>query len=58
MPWNGIGSIQYKRVGNTQWVGVRSKNNDFAQFNSYTFFRPKKLAKLIAARSGQQIQKA
>lgn len=58
IPWNDIDGIFQKRSGNVQWFGVRNHQNDLAQFTSYTFFRPKKLAKLIAARSGQPIQKA
>jgi len=35
-----------------------NENGSQAAFFSYTFFRPGKIARLIAARTGQAIQKA
>jgi hypothetical protein len=54
--WNQIAAVEYKRVVNTQYGSVVGKDNTLAQFSSYTFFRPKKLAKLIAARAGQPLR--
>lgn len=54
--WDQIAAVEYKRVINTQFGSVVGKDDSTVQFSSYTFFRPKKLVKLIAARSGQPIR--
>ena len=54
--WEQIAAVEYKRVINTQYGSVVGKDNTLVQFSSYTFFRPKKLVKLIAARAGQSIR--
>ena len=57
LAWERIAAIKYKRVGNNQVYRVIGTDSSEAQFTSYTFFRPKKLARLIADRTGQSIQK-
>jgi hypothetical protein len=49
--WDNVGAIRHKRVGNSQVYWVNGKDGSEAQFSSYTFFRPKKVARLIAARA-------
>lgn len=55
-PWDRITGVLYKRAVNTQYGSVVALDGSSVQFSSYTFFRPKKLLRLIAERSGQSIQ--
>jgi hypothetical protein len=55
--WDQISAIKRKRVGNAQQYSVYGADGSDAVFSSYTFFRPKKVARLIAARTGLEIQK-
>jgi hypothetical protein len=57
MPWDIVASVQQKRVGTAQQFTIMGTDGSVAQFSSYTFFRPKRIAKLIAERVGQTIQK-
>jgi len=57
VPWDQIAAIRHKRVGNNKLYFVTAANGSEARFSSYTFFRPKKVARLIAARAGQTIRK-
>jgi hypothetical protein len=57
LAWNQIAAIKHKRVGNAQQYFVQGKDGSEARFSSYTFFRPKKVARLIADRTGLAIQK-
>lgn len=54
--WDDIAAVEYKRIVNIQSGSVVGKDNSLVEFSSYTFFRPKKLVKLIAARSGLPIR--
>ena len=56
LAWNQIAAIKHQRIGNNQTYSVISKDQSTVQYTSYTFFRPKKLARLIAAHSGRTIQ--
>ena len=58
LAWDQISAIKHKRVGNVQQYFVFGTDGSQAIFTSYTFFRPKKVARLIASRTGQAIQKA
>jgi hypothetical protein len=58
MAWEKVASIRQKRVGNAQEFTVTGSDGSFARFTSYTFFRPKKVARLIAQRTGLAIEKA
>lgn len=58
LAWDQIAAINHKRVGNAQQYYVQGKDGSEARFSSYTFFRPKKLARLIAERTGLAIQEA
>jgi hypothetical protein len=54
--WDKIAAVEYKRIVNIQSGSVVGKDNSLVEFSSYTFFRPKKLVKLIAARAGLPIR--
>jgi hypothetical protein len=58
LAWDQVAAIQYERFGNNQCYSILGKDDSYVKYTSYTFFRPKKLAQLIAARAGQPIQKA
>ena len=58
LAWDQIAAIKHKRVGNAQNYYVLGKDGSEAIFSSYTFFRPKKVARLIAERAGLAIQQA
>ena len=58
LTWDQIAAIKHKRIGNAQQYWVLGTDGSEARFSSYTFFRPKKVARLIAARTGQAIQEA
>jgi hypothetical protein len=57
MPWDEITTIKQQRVGNAQQFTVTGNDGSYAQFTSYSFFRPKHVARLIAERAGVAIQK-
>jgi hypothetical protein len=56
--WDLIESIVQKRVGGAQQFTVTASDGSYAQFTSYTFFRPRHVARLIAERAGKAIQSA
>lgn len=56
LAWDQIVAIKHQRSGNIQIYNIYGSDDSQLQFTSYTFFRPKKLARLIAARAGQSIQ--
>ena len=57
MPWDQITAIQQHRVGNAWQFTIQGADGSYAQYSSYTFLRPKKVARLIAERTGLAIQK-
>ena len=57
LAWDQIAAIKYKRVGNVQQYFVQGRDGSEARFSSYTFFRPRKIARMIADRTGLTIQK-
>jgi hypothetical protein len=58
MAWDQVAAIKHKRVGNAQQYLVEGIDGSEARFSSYTFFRPKRIARLIAERTGIAIQEA
>ena len=58
LAWDQIAAIRHKRVGNAQQYWVIGRDGSEARFSSYTVFRPKKVARLIAERTGLAIQEA
>jgi hypothetical protein len=57
MLWDDIVAVKQQRVGNAQQFTIQGTEGSFTQFSSYTFFRPKRVARMIAERVGQTIQK-
>jgi hypothetical protein len=58
LSWDQVASVKHQRIGNIQYYFVHGTNGSEARFNSYTFFRPKKVARLIAERAGLVILEA
>ena len=58
LAWDQIAAIKYKRAGNMQQCWIEGTDGSEATFSSYTFFRPKKVARMIAERAGLSIAKA
>ena len=58
LAWDQIAAIRHKRVGNAQQYWVIGRDGSEARFSSYTFYRPKKVARLVAERTGLAIQEA
>jgi hypothetical protein len=58
MPWDQVAAIKYNRVCNVQRCSVHGSDGSRATFSSYTFFRPKKIVRMIADRTGLAIEKA
>jgi hypothetical protein len=57
MAWDTISAVKQQRVGNAQQFTIQGSDESYAQFSSYTFFRPKRVARMIAERVGLTIQK-
>jgi hypothetical protein len=55
--WNQIAQINQKRVPGNHYYSVVGKNNNSAEFTTYTFLRPQKLAQQISQRSHIAITK-
>jgi hypothetical protein len=52
MPWNGIEAVHYKRIPNAQKFIVLGTDTSTVTFTSHTFYRPKRVARVIAERAG------
>jgi hypothetical protein len=52
MPWNGIEAIHYKRIPNAYKFTILGTDSSTVTFTSYSFHRPKKVARIIAERAG------
>lgn len=57
LAWENITAIRHKRIQGGQQYTVVAFDGSYAMFTSFTFFRPKKIARLIAARCGLTIEK-
>jgi hypothetical protein len=57
LAWEQIATIRQKRIGNAQQFWVLAKNGSEVRFSSYTFFRPTKVARMVAERTGLTIEK-
>ncbi len=55
-PWDNIAAVKHKRLPMSQYYAVEGKDNRLVDFTNLTFFRPKKLATLIATHVGQTVQ--
>lgn len=56
--WDQVAAIKRKRIGSAQYYFVEGTDGSVAGLSSYNFFRPRKVALLIAARAGRAIEKA
>jgi hypothetical protein len=57
MAWEQVAAVEQKRVGNVQECTIVGKDGSRASYNSFTFFRPKHVARMIAERAGLTIEK-
>ncbi|MFZ0337394.1 MAG: hypothetical protein WAL45_05135 [Terracidiphilus sp.] len=57
LEWDQIAAIKCRRAFNVQQFWVQGSDGSEASFSSSTFFRPKKVARMIAERTGLSIQK-
>ena len=57
LSWAEITVVYNWRLPQGQAYRVETSADNYAEFSSYTFFRPKKLATLIAKRTGRPIQR-
>lgn len=58
LAWDQIAAIKRKNNFNAQQCRVEGTDGSYASFSSYTFFRPKKIVRMISERTGLPIQKA
>jgi len=52
MPWNGIEAVHYKRIESQQKFTILGTDTSTVSFTSYSFYRPKRVARLIAEHAG------
>jgi hypothetical protein len=52
MPWDEIAAVHHKRIPTAQKFTVLGTDTSTVTFTSYNFYRPKKVARLIAAGAG------
>ena len=57
MSWDQIAAIRYQQTGNSQSYWIVGKDGSSFQYNSYTFFRARKLAHEISGRCGRPIER-
>ena len=52
MPWNTIEAVHYKRIRNAQKFTILGTDTKTVTFTSHAFYRPRRVAQLIAKRAG------
>lgn len=52
MPWNGIEAVHYRRIPNAHKFTILGTDSSTVTFTSCSFYRPKRVARLIAERAG------
>jgi hypothetical protein len=52
MPWTEIEAVHYKRIENAQKFTILGRDSTTVIFTSYSFYRPRRVARIIAARAG------
>jgi hypothetical protein len=55
LPWNGIAAVHHKRIPDGQRFTVLGTDTSTVTFTSNCFYRPRKVARLIAERAGLPI---
>ncbi|MGA2569563.1 MAG: hypothetical protein ABSF23_03520 [Terracidiphilus sp.] len=51
-PWDGIAEVRHKRIPEAEKFTILGTDTRTITFTSYGFYRPKKVARMIAARAG------
>ncbi|HVN93167.1 MAG TPA: hypothetical protein VMT38_05705 [Terracidiphilus sp.] len=52
MPWNGIEAVHYKNIENVQKFTILGADSTTVTFTSASFYRPRRVARLIADHAG------
>lgn len=52
MPWSGIEAVHYKRIENMQKFTILGSDTSTVIFTSNSFYRPRRVARLIAEHAG------
>jgi hypothetical protein len=52
MPWDGIEAVHYRRIPSAHKFTILGTDTSTVTFTSYSFYRPKRVARLIAERAG------
>lgn len=52
MPWSEIEAVHYKRIENAQKFTILGSDTSTVTFMSHSFYRPRRVARLIAERAG------
>lgn len=52
MPWNKIEAVHYRRIPSAHKFTILGTDTSTVTFTSYSFYRPKRVARLIAERAG------
>ncbi|HEY1804974.1 MAG TPA: hypothetical protein VGG45_10890 [Terracidiphilus sp.] len=52
MPWNGIEAVHFKRIENAQKFTILGTDSSIVTFTSNSFYRPKRVARMIAEHAG------
>lgn len=55
MPWSGIEAVHYKRIENTQKFTILGSDTSTVIFTSNSFYRPRRVARLIAEHAGRPL---
>jgi hypothetical protein len=58
MPWDTVILVEQKQVGSAWQFFVKGRDGSSAQFSNYSFFRPKRILRLIGKRAGIAVQSA
>jgi hypothetical protein len=56
--WDQVASVQQKRLGKIWEFTITAKDGSWASYTTNTFFRSKRVARMIAERAGLTIQKS
>jgi hypothetical protein len=52
MPWNGIEAVHHRRIPSAHKFTILGTDTSTVTFTSYSFYRPRRVARLIAERAG------
>jgi hypothetical protein len=58
IPWDNVTLVEQRRVGNAWQFLVKGRDGSSAQFSNYSFFRAKRIVRLISERAGIAVQVA